>query len=143
MKNIKSILIAVAITAVLPIATFAESLSNRHSIDSKNIQWKESGVAGAQFGLIWGSTEEKDATWLVRIAPGAAFPVHAHTNDYWGISLQGNWVHIDPEGAELNVTEGSYAFQAGGEWHADRCDGTEDCIILLDFDGTRDAFFPK
>ncbi|PHS18557.1 MAG: hypothetical protein COA86_07650 [Kangiella sp.] len=143
MKYLKNNLIVATAAVILLTATFAESYDNKLNIDSKNIQWEESGVPGAQFGLLWGSVKDKDATWLVRIAPGAAFPVHAHTNDYWGISLQGNWVHIGPKGKELNVTEGSYAFQAAGEWHADRCDGTEDCIVLLDFNGKRDAFFPE
>jgi len=139
----KKTLIAAAAAVILSTAAFAENHGNKYNIDSKNIKWEESGVPGAQFGLLWGSTKGKDATWLVRIAPGAAFPVHAHTNDYWGLSLQGNWIHIGPKGKELSVTEGAYAFQAAGEWHADRCDGTKDCIILLDFDGVRDAFFPK
>ena len=139
----KNTLIAAATAVILSTTVFAENINNKHHIDSANINWEESGVPGAQFGLLWGSTKGKDATWLVRIKPGAAFPIHAHNNDYWGLSLQGRWIHIGPKGKELSVPKGSYAFQASGEWHADRCDGTEDCIILLDFDGIRDVFFPK
>lgn len=139
----KNTLIATAAALILSTTAYAASHGSERSLDSNNIEWEESGVPGAQFGLLWGSTAEKDATWLVRIAPGAAFPVHAHTNDYWGLVLQGNWVHIGPEGNELNVPEGSYTLQVAGDWHADRCEGTEDCIILLDFDGVRDAYFPE
>ena len=139
----KKILITTMVTAILSTAAFAENHGEVYNIDSENIKWEESGVPGAQFGLLWGSSKEKDATWLVRIAPGAAFPVHAHTNDYWGMSLQGNWVHIGPKGDEMSVPKGSYTFQPAKEWHADRCVGTKKCIIILDFDGIRDAFFPK
>lgn len=139
----KNILIAAVAAVVLSSAALAQNHGEELRIDSETIEWAESGVPGAQFSLLWGSSEGKDATWLVRMTPGTAFPVHAHTNDYWGVAVQGNWVHIGPEGDELNVNEGAYAFQAGGEWHADRCDGTENCFILLDFDGIRDAFFPE
>ena len=136
-------LIAAAAALTFSTAAFAESHGGANSMDSINIQWEESGIPGAQFGLLWGSAAEEDATWLVRIAPGAAFPVHSHTNDYWGFTLQGNWIHIGPEGNEHTVTAGGYTFQRAGEWHADRCDGTKDCIILLDFDGVRDVLFPE
>ena len=139
----KKILIAAMATAMLSTVALAENHGKTYNIESKNIKWQESGVPGAQFGLLWGSSKGKDATWLVRIKPGAAFPVHAHTNGYWGMSLQGNWIHIGPNGNELSVPQGSYTFQPAKEWHADRCDGTKDCIILLDFDGIRDAYFPK
>ncbi len=139
----KKIMIVATATAILSTGAFAENHDVVNSIYSENIQWEESGVPGAQFGQLWGSTEAEDAAWLVRIAPGAAFPVHGHSNDYWGLSLQGNWIHTGPDGNEVSLTAGSYIFQPAVEWHADRCDGTEDCIIFLDFDGVRNAVFPE
>ena len=71
--------------------------------------------------------------------PGVAIPMHVHTHDYWGMSIQGNWVHIEADGTEVPTAVGAYAFVEGGVPHADRCDGESPCIGLLDFAGPRDV----
>ena len=71
--------------------------------------------------------------------PGVAIPMHVHTHDYWGMTIQGNWVHIEADGAEVPTAVGAYSFVEGGVPHADRCDGEIPCIGLLDFAGPRDV----
>ncbi len=58
-------------------------------------------------------------------------------------AIQGNWVHIDAQGHEELTAQGSYTLIKGGELHADRCDGPEVCINILDFVGARDIIFPN
>lgn len=71
--------------------------------------------------------------------PGVALPMHTHTHGYWGLSIQGTWVHVEADGSEVPTVPGDYSLVPGGIAHADRCDGALPCIGLLDFAGPRDV----
>lgn len=101
--------------------------------------WQEVGKPGVQLALAWGDPEAGSDVWLLRMAPGTGIPSHAHTNDYWGLTIQGMWVHVHDDGSETVTIARNYSLIEGGVFHADRCDGAEDCIRLMDFDGFRDA----
>lgn len=137
-------LAAVAITALAP-PVFADTHAHDHDhhVLIGDVAWQEVGIPGVQLALAWGDPEAGDDIWLLRMAPGASLPTHAHTNDYWGLTIQGTWVHIHEDGSETATTAGDYALVEGGVFHGDRCDGDVPCIGLLDFDGERDAIFPE
>lgn len=98
----------------------------------------EQGGPGISFALVWGDWNKGDYGMVVRIKAGHAAPLHSHTHDYHGVTIQGNWVHSYGDGVEHVLTPGAYAFQAGGDDHGDRCAGTEDCLILIHQHGPRD-----
>jgi hypothetical protein len=135
-------LLAATFAALLSTSAFAENHSENHLVMSSDIAWQEV-IPGIQLALGWGNPDAGDDIWLIRMEPGAALPSHAHTNDYWGMTIQGMWVHIHEDGSETATGFGDYAFVEGGVFHADRCDGDVPCIGLLDFDGKRDAIFPE
>ncbi|MBV0911656.1 cupin domain-containing protein [Anianabacter salinae] len=135
-------LFAAATTAVIATSAFADTHADEHIVMADDIAWQDV-VPGIQLALGWGDLEAGDDIWLIRMEPGAALPSHAHTNDYWGMTVQGTWVHIHEDGSETATTVGDYALVEGGVFHADRCDGDVPCIGLLDFDGERDAIFPE
>ena len=135
-------LIAAVVGALLWTSAFAGNHSEDHLVRSSDIAWQEV-IPGIELALGWGSPDAGDDIWLIRMAPGAALPSHAHTNDYWGMTVQGTWVHIHEDGSETATTPRDYAFVEGGVFHGDRCDGDVPCIGLLDFDGARDAIFPE
>ncbi len=140
---LKTILAAVTAVATLTAVAQAESHAHPTHVAAADIAWQETGLPGVQLALAWGSEEAGDGVWLIRMAPGTALPRHGHTNDYWGLTVSGTWVHVHEDGSETATTSGDYAFVEGGVLHGDRCDGPDPCIGLLDFDGIRDAYFPE
>jgi len=140
---VKTTLLSTAAAALLSTATLADSHGDEHLVMFDDIAWQEIGIPGVQLALAWGNPKAGDDIWLFRMEPGSSLPSHAHTNDYWGLTIQGTWVHIHEDGSETSSTSGDFALVEGGVFHADRCDGEVTCIGLLDFDGERDAIFPE
>lgn len=143
MTTIKNLLIA-SITAsfmFFAVSASAGYKSDKTFFDANDIRFEKTDVKGVSVITMWG--EGDDAVLLLKIDAGVTMPWHAHTNRYWGMSVQGNWVHIDENHKEHIVTPRSYATQKGKVFHGDRCDGSEDCLLILDFEGARDLYLPK
>lgn len=116
--------------------------SHGHIVNVDDVAWTEISP-GAEQAVFWGSEEEGNAIWAFRMQPGVEFPLHAHTHDYHGIALQGNWTHIAADGSTQTHGQEAFAYVKGGEFHGDRCEGPEVCITLVDLDGPRDLYFPQ
>lgn len=104
----------------------------------ENVEWFDAPIPGVQLAPTWGD-DATGAAWLFKMDPGAALPMHTHTHDYWGLTIAGNWVHIEANGTEVPTVPGDYSLVGGGVVHADRCDGDIPCIGLLAFTGPRDV----
>ena len=128
----------VAMSLVLASAVMAQEHTSR-SID--DLVWVEGGP-GLHFALVWGDWLKDDYAMIVKIEAGQAAPRHSHTSDYYGVTIQGNWIHTFGESDDRTLRPGSYAFQAGKEDHGDRCEGPEDCLILIHQHGPRDFILP-
>lgn len=120
-------------------STIAAQHLSRH-IDK--LAW-ENGGPGLDFALVWGDWKKGDYGMVVRIRAGHAAPKHSHTSDYHGVTIQGNWVHTYGENDDRKLTPGGYAFQSGKEDHGDRCEGPQDCLILIHQHGPRDFILPS
>lgn len=129
--------------AALTFAASAAVADEQHIFMFDDVDWQPAGLEGAEMAILWGSEEDETAMWAFRLQPGVAIPAHTHSNDYWGFAIQGNWVHVDADGNEVITAQDSYALIKADEPHADRCDGPEVCINILDFDGARDIIFPE
>ena len=138
----KTFLTAACAAALLSSPVLADAHKDDHIVLLGDVAWQDV-IPGVQLALGWGDPAAGDDIWLLRMEPGAGIPSHAHTNDYWGLTIQGTWVHVHEDGSETATTAGDYALVEGGVFHADRCDGEVVCIGLLDFDGERDAIFPE
>ncbi len=132
---------AITTFALSATASFAEDM-HEHIMNFDDVEWTQE-MEGAESAVIWGEEGEDNAIWAFRLQPGTAFPPHTHSDDYIGFSIQGNWVHIDEEGNEVTTSPGSFAIVKGGDVHADRCEGPEVCINLIQFDGVRDISFSE
>ncbi len=100
------------------------------------------GGPGLDFALLWGDWTKDDYGMIVRIAAGHAAPIRSHTSDYHGVTIQGQWVHTFGENDDRALAPGGYTFQSGKEDHGDRCEGTQDCLILIHQHGPRDFILP-
>ncbi|HKK37224.1 MAG TPA: cupin domain-containing protein [Paracoccaceae bacterium] len=132
-------LIAASAAALISSAAFADSPGDGDAhVSLENVEWFDGPLPGVQLAHLWGD-DETGARWFFKMEPGVALPMHIHTNDYWGMTIQGAWVHIEGDGSEFRTAPGDYALVKGGEPHADRCDGEIPCIGVLDFAGPRDV----
>ena len=100
------------------------------------------GGPGLEFALLWGDWTKDDYGMIVKIKAGHAAPRHSHTSNYHGVTIQGKWVHTYGDNDDRALAPGSYAFQSGGEDHGDRCEGPQDCLILIHQHGPRDFILP-
>ncbi|WP_420546757.1 cupin domain-containing protein [Curvivirga sp.] len=135
-------LIALGCAMMIAVTTNAQAESD-HVFKFDDVAWQETGLEGAQMAILWGKEEDNSAVFAFKIQPGVEIPPHLHANDYWGIAVQGNWVHIDEHGEEVSTAQEAYTLIRGGEAHSDRCAGPEVCINVLDFVGARDIVFPE
>ncbi len=133
-RKITQLFIAASMTMALAHSAIAEQHLSR-SVD--DLDWVNGGP-GLDFALVWGDWAKNDYGMIVRIRAGHAAPQHSHTSDYHGITVQGNWVHTYGENDDRNLGPGGYAFQSGKENHGDRCEGPQDCLILIHQHGPRD-----
>jgi anti-sigma factor ChrR (cupin superfamily) len=132
-------LIAAALMALISTGAFADNHTHAEShVSLDAVEWVDAPIPGVQLALAWGD-DATGARWLFKMDPGVALPMHTHTHDYWGLSIQGTWVHIEADGTEVSTGPGDYSLVRGGVVHADRCDSDIPCIGLLDFAGPRDV----
>ncbi len=132
-KNCGAIIGAAMSLIVADTAMAQEHLSR--SVD--DLVW-EKGGPGLYFALAWGDWTKGDYGMIVKIEAGHAAPRHSHTSDYHGVTIQGNWVHTFGANDDRTLAPGSYTFQSGKEDHGDRCEGPQDCLILIHQHGPRD-----
>lgn len=128
-------------TAVLLCAALTSFAGDVHHFDQ--VDWQPAGVKGVDMAILWGKEEDSTAVYAFRIQPGVVIPAHTHSRDYWGVAVQGKWVHIDANGKQVKTGQEAFVRVHGNDLHADSCAGPEACINLIDFDGARDIAFPK
>lgn len=138
-RKIARLFIAATMSMGFTTAAIADQHVSR-SVD--NLIW-ENGGPGLDFALAWGDWSKGDYGMIVRIRAGHAAPKHSHTFDYHGVTIQGNWVHTYGENDDRKLAPGGYTFQSGQEDHGDRCEGTQDCLILIHQHGPRDFILPR
>lgn len=134
--------IATLSMAALGLASANTAIADGHAVPAiEQFDWKNGGP-GLDFALLWGDWTKDEYAMVVRIKAGHAAPDHSHTFDYHGVTIQGNWVHTYGGTDDRVLTPGGYAHQTGKEVHGDRCEGTEDCLILIHQHGPRDFILP-
>lgn len=85
----------IATAATLSVAAVGHS-AEVHRFDKVN--WQPAGIKGVDMAVLWRKEEDGSAVYAFRIQPGVIIPAHTHTRDYWGVAVQGTWVHIDANG---------------------------------------------
>jgi hypothetical protein len=96
-----------------------------------------------QMVKLWGDRSKGEYAMLLKLPPGSEAGMHAHTQDYHAVLVQGSWVHTN-EGdttAPKELAPGSYVFQPGKAMHNDACKSKTDCIIFVHQHGKGD-FIP-
>ena len=84
-------------------------------------------MAGPVYGDL---TKGKHGTFI-RMPAGFVSPEHDHTQDYFGVVIQGVGVNGPAGSADVALPTGSYWFQTGEENHVTKCISDEDCLFFL------------
>jgi hypothetical protein len=136
----KSLLLAVSLIAVAGVGHAADGVMK--SMDE--LEWVETSPGSpVKRAILWGDrTSGGEYAMLLRLPAGFVAPIHAHSGDYHGVNLTGNWRHSFDGGAERVLATGSYVFQPGMGMHGDSCVGPGDCILFIHQHAKGD-FIPK
>ncbi|TDR31629.1 cupin domain-containing protein [Hydromonas duriensis] len=126
-------------TMLLVVATSFAHAEEIHKFDQ--VDWKPAGIKGVDMVILWGKESDNSAVYAFKIQPGVSIPAHIHSNDYWGVAVQGKWIHIDANGKKVISDQNSFVRVHGNDVHADSCVGPKACINIVDFDGARDLTF--
>lgn len=75
---------------------------------------------------------------FIKMPAGFVSHVHTHTEDYWGVVIEGVAVNGQPGSTDVPLPVGSYWFQKGGERHVTKCISPSECIFFISQNGKFD-----
>ncbi len=138
---LKKIMTTLAIVATVVFTQTIAQAEEVHKFDQ--VDWKPAGIKGIDIAVLWGNEADSSAVYAFRFQPGVVIPAHIHSRDYWGIAVQGKWVHIDAKGKRVVTGQNAFVRVRGHDVHGDSCAGPKVCINIVDFDGARDLTFTE
>jgi quercetin dioxygenase-like cupin family protein len=129
MKATKKTVLGALLGALCGVATHAAAQGGMTPADAIAFQPYAPGMP-IEIAVLWGDRNQGAYGMLVKLPPGFQVGSHAHTSDYYGMNIQGTWVHT-MNGTTQELPPGSYVMQPGGEFHDDACKGPEGCVLLI------------
>jgi hypothetical protein len=98
-----------------------------------------------QLATLWGDRSTGAAGALIKLPGGFDSGLHAHSNDYYGVLIQGTLIHIDAQdrGAENELLPGAYVMQPGMGMHIDRCKPGAECLLFVYQNEKADIILPN
>ena len=75
---------------------------------------------------------------FIKMPAGFVSKVHTHTEDYWGVVIEGVAANGTAGSADVPLPVGSYWFQKGGEAHVTKCLSPSECIFFISQNGKFD-----
>jgi quercetin dioxygenase-like cupin family protein len=93
--------------------------------DSRSIEWEPSGDPGFWVKTLYENSSRGERTLLMKLEPGATFPVHAHEDEWEQIYVLEGAFHD----GEQTVTPGQFVCRAPGAPHSTTTE--EGALVLL------------
>lgn len=75
---------------------------------------------------------------FIRMPAGFVSSLHTHTQDYYGVVINGVAANIRPGQPDKPLAPGSYWFQRGEEAHITKCLSKVDCLFFITQPGAFD-----
>jgi hypothetical protein len=139
----KQLMLGLCLAVVAGFGYAADSGKTGTMIPADEMEWKELNPGSpVKMAPLWGDRSVGEYAMLLKIPAGFVAPIHAHTGDYYGMNVKGNWRHSFDGDEEKDLPQGSYVFQPGMGWHGDACIGPEDCILFI-HQHVKGDFIPK
>ncbi|MCP4330421.1 MAG: DUF4437 domain-containing protein [Alphaproteobacteria bacterium] len=126
--------IVIGVFAIAPATAFSKSITaveHEIGVPVDDLNWVPFAGGTGQMALLWENTDSGEYAMLLKLPSGWTPGAHSHSAAYYGVTLQGNWVHTFGDGDSRTLPPGSYVVQPGEAVHDDACAGPEDCILLI------------
>jgi quercetin dioxygenase-like cupin family protein len=102
------------------------------------VVFKDAGVPGVSTAEVEGSMASGASHFYLRYAAGLVTPLHHHSADHYVTTVAGDLVLV-VDGKETRLPPGSFFALTGKKPHIGRCEGKEDCVMLIDARGPWDV----
>lgn len=117
------------------------------SIPASKIEFIPTGVKtekGELFaGPAYGDLQNGRHGTFVKMPAGFRSEIHTHTEDYYGIVIEGVAANHPPGGEVVPLPQGSYWFQRGEEEHVTQCLSETGCLLFIVQPGKFDYLISK
>jgi hypothetical protein len=105
------------------------------SIPADKIKFFPSGIktekGEIKAGPAYGNMQESKHGTFIRMPHGFISAPHTHTEDYFGVVIEGVGANYTPGGEAVPLPPGSYWFQKGEEVHLTQCLSKTDCLFFI------------
>jgi uncharacterized protein DUF4437 len=132
---------AFACLSVITISAVAQTSSSNTPITA--LKYGPTGVSDGVHGELtaapaYGDLAHGPHGTFVKMPAGFVSKVHTHTEDYWGVVIEGVAANGKPGSTDVPLPVGSYWFQKGGEAHVTKCLSPSECIFFISQNGKFD-----
>lgn len=140
MSRSKAILASAALLTCAITAAAAEPASPVHegpsvSVPADQIKFFKAGVktekGELEAGPAYGNLQAGRHGTFIHMPAGFVSPPHTHTEDYFGVVIQGVGANGATEKDAKPLVSGSYWFQRGEEVHVTQCLSKTDCLFFI------------
>ena len=106
------------------------------------LTWKGVGVPGVATAVVNGDMAKGPSHFFLRYNKGLVTPLHYHSADHYGTTVTGTLVLV-VDGKEHRLAPGSFFSLINKAKHIARCEGADDCVMLIDARGAWDVVAGK
>jgi mannose-6-phosphate isomerase-like protein (cupin superfamily) len=103
-----------------------------------DLQWVDQGIPGVSAAAVDGDMRKGASHFFLKYPAGLVTPLHHHSPDHYVTVVSGSLVLV-VDGKDHPLPPGSFFALTGKEPHAARCEGTDDCVMLVDARGPWDV----
>jgi mannose-6-phosphate isomerase-like protein (cupin superfamily) len=103
-----------------------------------DLKWKDAGIPGVSTAAVDGDMQKGQSHFFLKYPAGFVSPLHHHSPDHYVTTVTGNLILV-MDGKDHPVPPGSFFALTGKAPHVARCEGKEDCVMLVDARGPWDV----
>ena len=137
-------MVAAAVFACLSVVSISLAAQNSSvAVPVTALKYGPTGVSDGVHGELsaapaYGDLAHGPHGTFVKMPAGFVSKVHTHTDDYWGVVIEGVAANGKPGSTDVPLPVGSYWFQKGGESHVTKCLSPSECIFFISQNGKFD-----
>ena len=138
-------MVVAAVVACASVVSISLAAQNSSSVNTPvtALKYGPTGVSDGVHGELnaapaYGDLGHGPHGTFVKMPAGFVSKVHSHTDDYWGVVIEGVAANGKPGSTDVPLPVGSYWFQKGGEEHVTKCLSPSECIFFISQNGKFD-----
>lgn len=100
-------------------------------IAKSDLKWADAGIPGVTTAAVDGDMSHGKSHFFLKYPAGFVTPLHHHSADHYVTTVSGNLTLV-VDGKDHSLAPGSFFALRGKAPHVARCEGKEDCVMLVD-----------